>query len=62
MRHVANDVLFSFPNMSAIMLEDPTGQPYLRIKDFLLIGLPSSIVASVITILLGYGIVSGVGY
>lgn len=44
------------------MLEDPTGQPYLRIKDFLLIGLPSSIVASVITILLGYGIVSGVGY
>ncbi|KAI8987592.1 SPX domain-containing protein [Mycotypha africana] len=51
-----------FPNMNAIMLEDPTGKPYLTIKDFLLCGVPSSIVAAVLTICLGYGIVSGVGY
>lgn len=51
-----------FPNMNAIMLEDPTGKPYLTIKDFLLCGVPASCVAAVITICLGYGIVSGVGY
>ncbi|KAI8883859.1 SPX-domain-containing protein [Backusella circina FSU 941] len=51
-----------FPNMNAIMMEDPTGKPYLTIKDFLLCGLPSSAIASVITICLGYGIISGVGY
>ncbi|KAG2234274.1 hypothetical protein INT48_002864 [Thamnidium elegans] len=51
-----------FPNMNAIMLEDPTGKPYLKIKDFLLCGVPSSILAAVITICLGYGIVSGIGF
>ncbi|KAI8149664.1 Sodium:sulfate symporter transmembrane region-domain-containing protein [Fennellomyces sp. T-0311] len=51
-----------FPNMNAIMQEDSTGKPYLHMKDFLLCGLPSSIIAGVITILLGYGILSGVGY
>lgn len=51
-----------FPNMNAIMLEDPTGKPYLTIKDFLLCGVPASCVAAVITICLGYGIISGVGY
>lgn len=49
-----------FPNMNAIMLEDPTGKPYLTIKDFLLCGVPSSILASVITICLGYGIVGSI--
>ncbi|CAO0791115.1 unnamed protein product [Mucor circinelloides] len=51
-----------FPNMNAIMLEDPTGKPYLTIKDFLLCGVPASCVAAVITICLGYGIISGIGY
>ncbi|KAL7321802.1 low-affinity phosphate transporter [Mucor circinelloides] len=51
-----------FPNMNAIMLEDPTGKPYLTIKDFLLCGVPASCVAAVITICLGYGILSGIGY
>lgn len=46
--------------MNAIMLEDPTGKPYLTIKDFLLCGVPSSILASVITICLGYGIVGSI--
>ncbi|CAO3608096.1 unnamed protein product [Cunninghamella echinulata] len=47
-----------FPNMNAFMQEDPTGKPYLKIKDFILCGIPSSIIAGVITILLGYGISS----
>ncbi|KAI7899605.1 SPX domain-containing protein [Cokeromyces recurvatus] len=51
-----------FPNMNAIMLEDPTGKPYLKIKDFILIGIPSSLVAAVITICLSYGIISSIGY
>ncbi|KAI9487972.1 SPX domain-containing protein [Zychaea mexicana] len=51
-----------FPNMNAIMQEDSTGKPYLHMKDFVLCGLPSSIIAALITILLGYGILGGVGY
>lgn len=31
-------------------------------KDFILCGIPSSIIGYVIVILLGYGILSGVGY
>ncbi|KAI8339045.1 SPX domain-containing protein [Chlamydoabsidia padenii] len=49
-----------FPNMNAFMLEDPTGKPYLTVKDFVLCGVPASIIAGIITILLGYGIISGV--
>ncbi|CAO3589401.1 unnamed protein product [Absidia cylindrospora] len=49
-----------FPNMNAFMLEDPTGKPYLTVKDFVLCGIPASIIAGIITILLGYGIISGV--
>ncbi|CAO3594676.1 unnamed protein product [Absidia cylindrospora] len=49
-----------FPNMNAFMLEDPTGKPYLTVKDFVMCGVPASIIAGVITILLGYGIISGV--
>ena len=44
------------------MQEDPTGKPYLSMKDFVLCGVPASIIAGLITILLGYGILSGVGY
>lgn len=46
--------------MNAFMLEDPTGKPYLTVKDFVLCGVPASIIAGIITILLGYGIISGV--
>ncbi|KAI8377713.1 SPX domain-containing protein [Radiomyces spectabilis] len=51
-----------FPNMNAIMQEDAAGKAYLKIKDFILCGIPASIVAGIIAILLGYAIVSGVGY
>ncbi|KAI9029003.1 SPX domain-containing protein [Phycomyces nitens] len=51
-----------YPNMSAIMLESPTGKPYLTTKDFIITGIPVSIVCTVLIITLGYGIMSGVGY
>ncbi|KAI8980799.1 SPX domain-containing protein [Pilobolus umbonatus] len=51
-----------FPNMNAIMLEDTTGKPYLHIKNFILCGIPSSVVAGVITICLSYGILSSIGF
>ncbi|KAJ3116781.1 low-affinity phosphate transporter [Phlyctochytrium bullatum] len=44
----------SFPNMNAISLEDPTGEPWLAVSDFLKVGLPASVVA--------WGAIIGVGY
>ncbi|KAL9538229.1 hypothetical protein MBANPS3_011093 [Mucor bainieri] len=51
-----------YPNMSAIMMEDQTGKPYLKTKDFLVVGVPVSIAVTVLIFTLGYGIMSGVGY
>ncbi|GAN04601.1 inorganic phosphate transporter PHO87 [Mucor ambiguus] len=51
-----------YPNMSAIMMEDQTGKPYLKTKDFLIVGVPVSIVVTVLIFTLGYGIMSGIGY
>ncbi|KAK4512173.1 uncharacterized protein ATC70_013416 [Mucor velutinosus] len=51
-----------YPNMSAIMMEDQTGKPYLKTKDFLIVGVPVSIVVTVLIFTLGYGIMIGVGY
>ena len=48
----------SFPNMNAISLEDPTGLPWLTVKDFLKVGVLASIVAYLITISGGYFIMS----
>ncbi|KAJ3215380.1 fumarase fum1 [Clydaea vesicula] len=35
----------SFPNMNAISQEDPTGQPWLKVSDFLKVGLISTLIA-----------------
>ncbi|KAG2225641.1 hypothetical protein INT45_012113 [Circinella minor] len=51
-----------YPNMSAVMLENAAGKPYLTSKDFLIVGIPTSIFATVLIFTLGYGILSGVGY
>ncbi|KAL7308668.1 low-affinity phosphate transporter [Mucor circinelloides] len=51
-----------YPNMSAIMLEDPSGKPYLSTKDFVVTGIPTSIICTVLIFTLGYGIMSGIGY
>ncbi|KAG0741739.1 hypothetical protein G6F23_007360 [Rhizopus arrhizus] len=51
-----------YPNMSAVMMEDQTGKPYLTTKDFIIVGVPVSIFITVLIFTLGYGIMSGVGY
>ncbi|KAK4455051.1 SPX domain-containing protein [Podospora aff. communis PSN243] len=44
-----------FPNMTAIMKEDPTGQRYLKVKHFISRGVPSSILTLVVVVTVGYG-------
>jgi phosphate transporter len=51
-----------YPNMSAIMLEDPSGKPYLTTKDFLITGVPTSIICTILIFTLGYGIMTAMGY
>ncbi|KAG1468611.1 hypothetical protein G6F56_003734 [Rhizopus delemar] len=51
-----------YPNMSAVMMEDQTGKPYLKAKDFIIVGVPVSVFITVLIFTLGYGIMSGVGY
>ncbi|KAH8899486.1 SPX domain-containing protein [Thozetella sp. PMI_491] len=43
-----------FPNMTAIMKEDPTGQRYLQVKHFISRGVPSSILTLFVVVTLGY--------
>ncbi|OHF02440.1 SPX domain-containing protein, partial [Colletotrichum orchidophilum] len=50
-----------FPNMTAIMKEDPTGQRYLRVKHFISRGVPSSILTLVVVVSLGYGLMRVAG-
>ncbi|EMC95071.1 hypothetical protein BAUCODRAFT_35061 [Baudoinia panamericana UAMH 10762] len=46
-----------FPNMTAIMMEDPqTGQRYLQVKHFLTRGVPSSVMAYAVIVTVGYGL------
>ncbi|KAG0252916.1 low-affinity phosphate transporter [Mortierella polycephala] len=51
-----------FPNMNAIMMEDEVGQQYLNTADFLKVGVPSSVVACVVIITLGYGLMTILGW
>ncbi|KAG5920309.1 hypothetical protein E4U42_006235 [Claviceps africana] len=50
-----------FPNMTAIMKEDATGQRYLRVRHFISRGIPSSILTLIVVITLGYGIMQVAG-
>ncbi|KAL2753751.1 hypothetical protein ACRALDRAFT_1010593, partial [Sodiomyces alcalophilus JCM 7366] len=50
-----------FPNMTAIMKEDPTGRRYLRVKDFISTGVPSSIITLIVSVTIGYGIMMAAG-
>ncbi|KAI6714666.1 hypothetical protein JHW43_002747, partial [Diplocarpon mali] len=46
-----------FPNMTAIMMEDPqTGQRYLQVKHFISRGIPSSFATLLVVISVGYGL------
>ncbi|KXT07475.1 hypothetical protein AC578_528 [Pseudocercospora eumusae] len=52
-----------FPNMTAIMMEDPqTGQRYLQVRHFLTRGIPSSIISYGVIISVGYGLMIAVGF
>ncbi|KAM0219721.1 hypothetical protein ACHAPA_003791 [Fusarium lateritium] len=50
-----------FPNMTAIMKEDPFGQRYLQVKHFISRGVPSSLITLVVVVTLGYGIMQLAG-
>jgi phosphate transporter len=50
-----------FPNMTAVALEDKTGKNYVGTKDFLRVGIASSVGAFVIIVTLGYGIMMRLG-
>ncbi|KAK3684254.1 SPX domain-containing protein [Podospora appendiculata] len=50
-----------FPNMTAIMKEDPAGERYLQVKHFISRGVPSSILTLVVVITVGYGAMRIVG-
>jgi phosphate transporter len=50
-----------FPNITAVSLEDATGEPYVRTRDFLRIGVPMSIVVCLLTVSVGYGLMLMVG-
>ncbi|KOS19152.1 putative transporter [Escovopsis weberi] len=43
-----------FPNMTAIMKEDATGQRYLRVKHFISRGVPSSLITLAVVMTVGY--------
>ncbi|RKO89158.1 hypothetical protein BDK51DRAFT_20662, partial [Blyttiomyces helicus] len=46
----------SFPNMNAISLEGPTGVPWLKVTDFLKVGLPASVAAWIAVLVVAYPI------
>lgn len=52
-----------FPNMTAIMMEDPqTGRRYLKVGHFLTRGVPSSILAYAVIVTVGFGLMRVIGY
>ncbi|KAH6640010.1 SPX domain-containing protein [Truncatella angustata] len=50
-----------FPNMTAIMKEDATGQRYLTVKHFITRGFPSTVITLVIVVTVGYGAMRVIG-
>ncbi|KAI0483956.1 SPX-domain-containing protein [Xylariaceae sp. FL0804] len=50
-----------FPNMTAIMKEDATGQRYLQVKHFISRGIPSSLITLLVVVTLGYGAMRVIG-
>ncbi|KAI1815088.1 SPX-domain-containing protein [Poronia punctata] len=50
-----------FPNMTAIMKEDATGQRYLSVRHFITRGIPSSILSLIVVVTIGYGAMRVIG-
>ena len=51
-----------FPNMNAVSLEDATGVNYVGTVDFLVIGVPSSLVTYGMVVAIGYPIMLWLGF
>lgn len=47
-----------FPNVTAISMTDEVGQRYISVNTFITRGVPASLIAYVITISVGYGIMT----
>jgi di/tricarboxylate transporter len=52
----------SFPNMNAISVEGPTGEPWLEVKDFLIVGIISSMISWLAVISVGYTTMTLMGF
>jgi len=50
-----------FPNQTAATQEDDMGQRYLTNTDFLKNGVPASIIAAVVVVTVGYGLMVAIG-
>lgn len=50
-----------FPNMAASAQEDSTGKRYIRVQDFLRVGIPASLLATLIVGLVGFGVMTLLG-
>lgn len=51
-----------FPNMNAVSLEDSTGSPIVSTLDFVMVGVPSSVVAYGLIVTLGHALMLAVGF
>jgi phosphate transporter len=51
-----------FPNMTAVMLEDQVGRNYLSNIDFVKVGIPATILATLVAVSVGYGISLALGF
>lgn len=50
-----------FPNMAASAQEDATGKRYIRVQDFLRVGIPASLIATTVVGIVGFGVMSLLG-
>ncbi|KAK6198725.1 phosphate permease [Scheffersomyces amazonensis] len=51
-----------FPNVTAISMTDEVGKPYLTVNTFITRGVPASLIAYVVVITLGYGIMHSLNF
>jgi phosphate transporter len=51
----------SFPNVNSLLVVDDFQNQYLGVRDFLLTGVPMSVIAVILSATLGYGLISVIG-
>jgi phosphate transporter len=52
----------SFPNINAISQEDGMGRPWLKVSDFLRVGITSTVIAWVSVNTIAFGIMYVIGF